>query len=515
MSNPQLTATLPSLRGLDIQPRSVVVAGEAEYGLARTDAGPRLAVLLPAGLPRSAGFEGDWSDHDGRTLLLGPMSAANLATLRDRLPWLRPRPLGLRTSAGMGDRLGLATPGHVRAVRAAGGDLAPIFPQQSIREMARTGRTPQPVMDDATWGVFAEGWREGFGADADHLKTPADIDACVAAGYTFFTIDPGEYVDNTAESADAPALRAALDRLPWEALEDDAGALRGRYLDRSFDADGQAIAFDEHALVRAAVKYGRAVAHVAAMYRHLMERTGGQGCELEISVDETATPTTHAEHVFIADELRRLGVRWVSLAPRYIGDFEKGVDYIGNVAAFQADFAVHAAIARQFGPYKLSLHSGSDKFSIYPAAVAETRGLVHLKTAGTSYLEALHTIAALDPALFREIYIFAREHYETDRQSYHVSADLARAPVPEDVGDTDLPALLDQFDAREILHVTFGSVLTARTADGDRRFYGRLMELLRSHPDAYAANLEAHFLRHLLPFAAANRSRAATTGETA
>ena len=138
-----------------------------------------------------------------------------------------------------------------------------------------------------------------------------------------------------------------------------------------------------------------------------------------------ATPSTSTS----SRELARLGVHWVSLAPRYIGRFEKGVDYIGDLAAFEADFALHAAIARRFGPYKLSLHSGSDKFSVYPIAMAQTRGLVHLKTAGTSYLEALRTIAALDPALFREIYVFARGRYPTDRASYHVSADLAKAPA--------------------------------------------------------------------------------------
>ena len=75
-----------------------------------------------------------------------------------------------------------------------------IFAQQSIREMTRTGRSPDDVMDDATWGVFQEGWRAGVGADADHLKTTADIDLCVAAGYTFFTIDPGAHVDPAADT---------------------------------------------------------------------------------------------------------------------------------------------------------------------------------------------------------------------------------------------------------------------------------------------------------------------------
>jgi hypothetical protein len=251
------------------------------------------------------------------------------------------------------------------------------------------------------------------------------------------------------------------------------------------------------------------VAHVAEMYRHLMKATGGWNCELEVSVDETELPTSHAEHVYIAKELRRLGVHWVSLAPRYVGRFEKGVDYIspagkiGETEAFEADFAVHAAIARVLGPYKLSLHSGSDKFSVYPLAMKQTYGLIHLKTAGTSYLEALHTLAQVDPAFFRALYAFARERYDTDKASYHVSAQLARAPKPEDVSDADLPALLDQFDAREIIHVTFGSVLTWRNADKSLRFRDRLMGFLRDNPEAYAANLEAHFIKHLKPFVAA------------
>jgi hypothetical protein len=193
-----------------------------------------------------------------------------------------------------------------------------------------------------------------------------------------------------------------------------------------------------------------------------------------------------------------MGVHWVSLAPRYVGRFEKGVDYIGDISAFERDFAGHAAIARHFGPYKLSLHSGSDKFSIYSIAARLSQGLVHLKTAGTSYLEALRTIAPLDIALFREIYLFSRERYETDKVSYHVSAELERAPLPQDV--TDWAVLLEQFDAREILHIAFGSVLTDKTANGQSRFRDRLVSILRANSEAYAENLERHFVRHLKPF---------------
>ena len=496
-----LTVTL----GLNFIQSSVVRHEGVLYALVEMDDGRRqLAIEVPTHLQPAEflkDFVGEPSVSETHTLLLAPLTPENATSLRKHLSWLRPAVQGLRTTVGLGDRLGLATPGHLQAVREAGGDLIPFPAQQSIREMSRTGRTPQQVMDDAMWGVFAEGWHNGFGADADHLKTPADIDYCAASGYTFYTFDPGEYVDGGVDQASASDLQARLERLPWEQLEDNQRDLNERYLAHTVSCEGHVIAFDEHILARAAVKYGRAVAHVAQMYRHLVQVVPPGTWEVEVSVDETETPTTHAEHVYIATELRRLGVRWVSLAPRYIGQFEKGVDYIGDIDAFEADIAVHAAIARTFGPYKLSLHSGSDKFSVYAPAVRQTRGQVHLKTAGTSYLEALRTISKLDPPLLREIYVYAREHYEADRASYHVSAQLSRAPEPGSLSDDALPFLLDQFDAREILHVTFGTILTARDHAGRFLFYDRLMTLLRTHPAAYAADLKAHFLRHLLPFA--------------
>ena len=487
---------LLALNGLDVLPKTLVSVEDAEIGLAGS--GQKVAVLAPSGSRVHSGFEGEASASGGRTLVLGPTNATNLEALRDLLPWLRPRPLGTRTSAGFGDRIGLATPGHVMALRAAGGAPAPIFAQQSIREMQRTGRSPQEVLDDATWGVFAEGWQGGFGADADHLKTAEDIDSCVAAGYTLYTFDPGEYVDDGAETGDASALRTAFEDLPWQDLEDLPADMKRRYLDSAFQAGGHEVRFDDVSLARAAAKYGPAVAHVARLYRHLQGAMGEEDFEVEVSVDETESPTSHAQHLYIATELWRLGVRWVSLAPRYVGRFEKGVDYIGDVADFEDDIEVHAAIARNVspgGPYKLSLHSGSDKFSVYSAFARQTRGLAHVKTAGTSYLEALRTVAALDPNVFREIYGFSRGHYEEDRASYHVSASLDRAVQPEDVPDEALPDLLERFDEREILHVTFGSVLK------EARFRDGLMGLLREHPEHYAAGLKKHFLRHLEPFA--------------
>jgi tagaturonate epimerase len=469
-------------RGLVTYPRSKVEASDAAYSLARGDGG---RVLVIEG--EAAGFEGQWAGDR----FVAPLTAANAAALRVRLPWLRPQPLGLALSVGCGDRLGLATPGHIRAVRPAG-TLAPILAQQSMRENARTHRTPQQVMDDAMWGVFQEGWREPWGADADHLKTTADIDLCVAAGYTFYTVDPGDHVDNEAHTASLDVLRDKVHDLPWPALDDTAEALQERYLGRRFEVEDLVLAFSETTLARAAAKYGAALAHTSLMFRHLAAAAGSRAFEFEVSVDETATPTSPLEHFFVASELKRLGVRWVSLAPRYVGRFEKGVDYIGDLAEFDAELAQHAAIARALGPYKLSIHSGSDKFSVYPLFVRNAGELVHLKTAGTSYLEALRAIAQVEPGFFREILALARARYEEDRATYHVSAELDKVPPPGELADDDLAGVLDQFDGREVLHVTFGSVLDRH---GDR-----LRETLDAHEEAHYAALEAHFQRHLAPF---------------
>jgi len=423
-------------------------------------------------------------------LKLCPLDHNNALGLRKALTFLQPRLVGLRTSAGLGDRLGLATPGHVRAAR--GRPLAIFFAQQSIREMARTKRTPEQVLDDATWGLFQEGWREGFGADADHLKTTEDADACIAAGFTLFTVDPSQYVDDAADSDSLSVLREKIDIFPWKTLETSWETLRHDYVGKQFGAGQFSFVFDEENLLRATVKYGQAIAHTARMYRHILERIGKGTFELEVSVDETETPTTPLEHLFVVSELKRLGVEWVSLAPRFVGRFEKGVDYIGNLQAFEENFTQHAAIAREFGPYKISIHSGSDKFSIYPIAARASEGLVHLKTAGTSYLEALRAVALLEPEFFRRIAVFSIGRYPQDRASYHVSAEPSRLPDPRSLSDEALKEMLNQFHSREVLHVTYGSVLD--------KFGEQLLDVLRRDEEIYYQILEQHIGKHLAPF---------------
>jgi hypothetical protein len=400
----------------------------------------------------------------------------------------------VQRSVGLGDRLGLATPGHIRALRAAGAPLAPIFAQQSVRELDRTGRTAMQVLDAATWGVLAEGWQQPFGADADHVKTPDDIDRFLACGYTQFTLDPGDHVRDEAETAPAAELDGLLEALPWERLRDTPEDMRRRHAGRPLELGDRLLTLSGEEAARAAAKYGAAIAQAAVLAEHLDGRRAPGAYEIEVSLDEAATPTTAAQHAFVARELTRLGIRWVGLAPRFVGEMQKGVDYVGDLDRFAAEFAVHAQIAQALGPYKLSIHSGSDKFSIYPIA-ASAPAAVHLKTSGTSYLEALRILSLHDPDLLRRIYALALTRFGDDRASYHLSVDADALPAADALRDDQLWVLLREEGTRQVLHVTFGSVLGGELG-------AALHELVTELHEEYAVALERHLVRHLQPFAA-------------
>ena len=471
----------------EVYPQSIVEQDGVTYFLGTSRSGERQLGIVG----RADGFAGATNDQGAQ---LCSCTHENAAALRERLPWLNPSPLGRQTSFGFGDRIGSATPGHIQALRATGaeGQIAPIFGQQSVRENARTGRTPQQVVDDAMWGVFQEGWRAPWGADADHVKEIADLAPFVAAGYTFYTIDPSDHVDNAAQKDSPQTLREKVARLPWDALGTTYQAMRARYCQEPFALGGLDLAFEEGTLLRALAKYGRAIAHTASIAAALTTQMRGAPYDLEMSVDETDTPTSTHEHFFIANELLDRDLPVVSLAPRFVGKFQKGVDYMGDIGEFEAELARHVAIMEHFDDYKLSVHTGSDKFSIYPIVARHTNGRVHVKTAGTSYLEALRLMAALDPGSFRKMLDDARAHFEHDRKSYFLDAVLDKVPASNALDDAALPALLDQFDARQVLHVAFGTILTT---------YGEtIYNTLAARESEYRAYLERHFVRHLNPF---------------
>jgi hypothetical protein len=475
---------------------STVALNDAVVGLRPSATGWEVLAWAPGADSLPAGLSGTGSEMARGTLLVGPADGANAAALRNLVPWLRPRQLGQATSAGTGDRLGIATPGHVAAFRANPG-VAPVLAQQSARELERMGRTFADVVDAATYGALASGWRNGYGADADHLKTIADADGGITAGCTLFTADPIDLVPNLAADAPAAAIEPAFRRVSWTSLEDDEASLGRRYPAR-LELESGSLELPRPALRAAAARFAPAVAHVTAMYRHLVAERGATGFEFEVAVDEIAFRTTHVDHVYLATELHRLGVRWVSLAPRFVGRFEKGVDFLGDPFELARDVEVHSAIARVLGDYKVSVHSGSDKYSVYEGIARATRGRVHLKTSGTSYLAALSVIAATDPPLMSRIWRTALRAYSTARASYHVSADLATVPGPDGLRPAQLAALLVEPGTREILHVTYGAVLNGDGADAD--LSAAVRASVWRNREGYWRSLEDHIGRHLRPF---------------
>ncbi|MEW6156237.1 MAG: tagaturonate epimerase family protein [Verrucomicrobiota bacterium] len=408
-----------------------------------------------------------------------------------------PTVLGLKKSFGYGDRLGLATPGHLAASRKF--DFAPIFAQQSIREMTRTQRTPDEVMRAAQQALAQAGYSDLWGADADHLKTAEDVRATAAAGFCFFTIDPSEFVNNQADAMSERELERLVAEMDHDGTFPDS-MWKDFYLVQNFEPGaGLSLQFSQETLFRAAVKYARAIAHSVTMSHHILQAMAGRAREIEISVDETETPTSALEHLFFGLELRRRGVRQVvSLAPRFVGEFEKGIDFRGDLQRFETSLRQHVEIAKYCGPYKLSVHSGSDKFSAYPVIGRVCGDLLHVKTAGTSYLEALRVVARVAPRLFAEIAGYCRERFDADRKSYHISTTPAEVEaLPPFRGAAEESLYLDERVGRQLLHVTFGSVLTVGTDASGRRFKDGILEILEKRADLYAEFLDVHFTKHL------------------
>lgn len=404
--------------------------------------------------------------------------------------------LGLKKSFGFGDRLGNATPGHFAAAKKF--DFAPIYAQQSIREMARTQRTAEEVMAAAVRALTQLGYTGEWGADADHLKTREDIQVTTRAGFCFFTIDPSEYVVNEADTMSEGALQEAVTKLQADGIL--SADWESAYLGKAFEIDENiTLQFDREALYRAAVKYARAIDYSVKMAGWIAEENAGRAYEVEVSVDETDSPTSPLEHLFFGYELKQRGAKQiVSLAPRFIGDFEKGIDYKGDLKEFEARLVEHVAVAKYCGPYKISVHSGSDKFSAYPIIGRVCGDLLHVKTAGTSYLEALRVVVRVNPGLFKEIAAYCAGRFEEDLKSYHISTNAADVAALAGTSDSDLEEIyLNQNQGRQLLHVTFGSVLTLGKAANGQTFKQGVMDILNNNEALHQEVLDIHFTKHL------------------
>jgi hypothetical protein len=424
----------------------------------------------------SLGFTGvDLGDGKFRA----PLNHENASVLRKLFPFTSPvRGLKNSCSFGLGDRLGIATPGHIKVFEKL--DVFPVFAQQSIRELNLTGRTYEDVLDAATFAVFREGYRKGFGADGENLKTAEDVEYALSLAFSMITLDCSDYIKNDITAANAPSLPEKY---------------RDKYLNKQFDiGEGAALSFSEEELKQCAAIYLDAINFAKGIYERFL-LSGKYDADFEISIDETASVTTPLQHFFVARELLDAGVSFVTIAPRFCGEFQKGIDYKGDLAQFEKEVKVHAAIARNLG-YKLSIHSGSDKFSAFPAIGREARGVFHVKTAGTNWLEAMRVAAMVDPSLYREVHRYALSVFSEATKYYHVTTALSKIPDVSTLKDEDLPGLFENNDSRQLIHITYGLILSCKNSAGAFEYKEKLYKLWRDNEEVYFLALEKHIGNH-------------------
>ena len=405
-------------------------------------------------------------------------------------------------SIGVGDRFAHQARAQLQACLLAtqqGIDVIPVW-NKSNREHTIIGSEPSSVRAAADAAVQALHWTSPYFCDADHINlTTVDryLDSC-----DFYTIDVADYIGKPAEPSAIQAFVAAHPEL-----------IGTTHLHNTTES----IAITADHLARTAAKFLCAVQEAGKVYRRIEAAKGKGSFVAEISMDETDAAQTPDELLIILVAIADEGIPIQTIAPKFSGRFNKGVDYVGNVAQFAREMALDmAAIQHAVAHYglpanlKLSVHSGSDKFSIYPAihqCMEQYNTGVHLKTAGTTWLEELIGLAESGGpalALAKEIYAEAFAHRDELCAPYATVIDIApdKLPAPAAVAawtsaqytsalrhDPSNPAYNPSF--RQLLHVGFK--IAAKMGP-------RYIDLLEANEAVIAKNVtENLYTRHIAP----------------
>mgnify|MGYP000648559563 CR=1 FL=1 len=257
----------------------------------------------------------------------------NAIIMREIFSYTAPAVLGTQPAFGTGDRIGgkaSATPAHIRALRDY--NVAAFFAQQSVRENARTRRTFEKVLDDVTWGVFQEGYKGRWGADADHLMDLASMGLAVDAGFTMFTVDPSDCINDAAPNMGKEELKGEWGKLFRTRKEAENFLKKYLFLKEELinGTTRLRIDYNQEQIMRIAVQYLKAIRFTIDAYAAIAQHKGNGDFDFEMSVDETNIPTSPLAHYLIAKELNDARVKLTSLAPRFDAGFEKGVDIRTN-----------------------------------------------------------------------------------------------------------------------------------------------------------------------------------------
>jgi tagaturonate epimerase len=371
---------------------------------------------------------------------------------------------------------------------------------KSHREHTIVGSRPDSARKAADDAVRALRWTAPYHVDADHIRLET-VDAFLASS-DFYTIDVADAIGLPAPADD---VRRFVDRHP-----ELIGTLEIADIERPFETTRSEVE-------RVAGKYLRAVREAGAIQRHIAERKGEGTFITEVSMDETDSPQTPPELLVVLAALADESIPLQTIAPKFTGRFNKGVDYVGDVAQFEREFADDLAViafaVERYGlpgNLKLSVHSGSDKFSIYAPirrCLVKTGAGLHLKTAGTTWLEELIGLAEAEGeglAVAKEIYAHALEKREALCAPYAAVIDIdpRRLPSAAEVDGWSAERLVSALrhdpscpsfnpHVRQLLHV--GYKIAAQMGD-------RYLKLLEACEPTIAKNVtENLYERHLRP----------------
>jgi tagaturonate epimerase len=405
-------------------------------------------------------------------------------------------------SVGVGDRFAHQAKAQLRAcqlIAKDGADVAPVW-NKSNREHSFIGSEPSSVLAAAKEAVQALGWANGWHVDADHIRLET-VDRFIPHS-DFFTLD---VADSIGKPATPDAVAEFVERHP-----ELIGTIQIPKIATPFHTT-------QAEVQRIAEKFLLAVRDAGKIYRHVAEKKGAENMIAEVSMDETDSPQTPPELLVILAAIADEGIPAQTIAPKFTGRFNKGVDYVGDLAQFEKEFhddlAVIAFAIECYGlpaNLKLSVHSGSDKFSLYPIirrTLPKFGAGLHIKTAGTTWLEELIGLAeaggeALD--LAKEIYAAAIEHVDELTGPYATVIDIDKAKLPSagEVAkwtsgqftgalrhDQSHPLFNPSF--RQLLHVSFK--LAAKKGQ-------RYLDLLKANEEIVGRNVtENLYARHLRP----------------
>ncbi|HZU84881.1 MAG TPA: tagaturonate epimerase family protein [Polyangiaceae bacterium] len=345
-------------------------------------------------------------------------------------------------SMGIGDRFGkqgVAQLGALRRAEERGVVIVPVW-NKSFREHSLIGTKPEDVRVEADAAVAKAGWTHPHYVDADHVGMRT-VDAFVASS-DFFTLDVADFIGRTAP--DGAIERFVRDMAPLK------GSLRIPGVDGAFEVN-------DALLERVGRQYLYAVGEAGRTYRHVAAAKGAEAFVTEVSVDEAAEPQPPVELFFILGAIARERIPARTIAPKFSGKFLKGVDYVGDLRTFEREFDADVSVARHaaevFGlprELKISVHTGSDKFSLYPImhrVLGRHAGAgLHLKTAGTTWLEEVVGVALSGAAglrIVKRIYAEALARIDELCRPYTTVVEIDRATLPA-------PATVEAWSAEEL-----------------------------------------------------------------